>query len=143
MLLLWICAAIAAVVIELITPSALVSIWFASGAVIAFLLECVGADVGIQVFAFFAVSLVTMVIVRPIASKYLRGNVVATNADRMINEVGIVSKDITMESWGEVRIKGVVWSAVSIDSSEILVGNKVKIIAIEGAKLIVRLIDES
>lgn len=143
MMLFWICAAIGAVVIELITPTALVSIWFASGAIIALLLQLVGADVWIQFFAFVVVSLVTMVVVRPVAAKYLRGNVVATNADRMINELGLVSKEITMESWGEVKIKGAIWSAVSIDSSSIPCGTKVKVIAIEGAKLIVREIEES
>lgn len=143
MMLFWACMAIAAVVIELVTPTALVSIWFASGAVIALLLELAGADLGIQIFAFLAVSLITMIIVRPIATRYLRGNVVATNADRMINEIGLVSKDITNDTWGEVKIKGSIWSAVSMDSSSIKAGNKVKVIAIEGAKLIVREIEES
>lgn len=142
MLLFWIGVAIAAVVIELITPTALVSIWFACGAVIALLLELASAGLEVQIFAFVVISLVTMVIVRPIATRYLRGNVVATNADRMINEIGVVTKAISLDTWGEVRIKGTLWSAVSIDSTDIATGKKVKIIAIEGAKLIVREIDE-
>lgn len=142
MLLFWICAAVAAIVIELVTPTALVSIWFACGAVVACLLELVGAGLELQICAFAVVSLVTMVIVRPVATRYLRGNIIATNADRMIHEVGLVTKDITAESWGEVKIKGALWSAVNIDSSVIPAGSKVKVMAIEGAKLIVREIDK-
>lgn len=138
MMVFWICMVIGAIVIELITPTALVSIWFACGAAIAFLLEMLGADITIQIVAFFAVSLITMVIVRPIATRYLRGNVVATNADRMINEIGLVSKDIREEAWGEVKIKGSIWSAVSKDTTTIEVGKRVKVVAIEGAKLIVK-----
>lgn len=48
MLLFWICAAVAAIVIELVTPTALVSIWFACGAVVACLLELVGAGLELQ-----------------------------------------------------------------------------------------------
>ena len=106
------------------------------------LLELVGAGLELQICAFAVVSLVTMVIVRPVATRYLRGNIIATNADRMIHEVGLVTKDITAESWGEVKIKGALWSAVNIDSSVIPAGSKVKVMAIEGAKLIVREIDE-
>ena len=120
MLLFWICAAVATIVMELVTPTALVSIWFACGAVVACLFEMAGAGLELQIC----------------------GNIIATNADRMIHEVGLVTKDITAESWGEVKIKGTLWSAVSIDSSVIPAGSKVKIMAIEGAKLIVREINE-
>lgn len=141
LVIFWIVVAIAATVLELMTPTALISIWFASGAVIALLLELLHVELVIQITAFFIVSLVTLFIVRPVAAKYLRGNTVATNADRMINEIGIVIKDIEPNEWGEVKIKGTLWSAVDIDGKEIKKDSRVKVIAIEGAKLIVRSVD--
>lgn len=138
MLLIWIGLSIAAVVVELITPTALVSIWFAVGGVIAVLLAFLDLPVWLQIAAFVVVSLVSMLIVRPIAAKYLRGNTVATNADRCIGEIGIVTKKITEEAWGEVKINGAIWSAVSLDAGSIEEHENVKVIAIEGAKLLVK-----
>ena len=78
-----------------------------------------------------------MLIVRPVAARYLRGNVVRTNADRYIGEKGIVTKKITSNDWGEVKIQGTIWHAVSVEDEEIEEGSRVKVVAIEGAKLLV------
>lgn len=138
MLIIWLCIGIAAVVIELLTPTALISIWFACGAVIAGLLSFAGVDLVIQIVAFFVVSFVTMLIVRPIATRYLRGNTVATNADRIIGSIGTVTREIVEEHWGEVYVNSSYWSAISVENERIEKGKKIKVLAIEGAKLIVK-----
>ena len=138
MLIVWLCIGLAAVIIELLTPTALISIWFACGAMIAALLTFLGVDLTIQIVAFFVISFVTMLIVRPVATRYLRGNIVATNADRMIGSIGNVTREIIDEHWGEVYVNSSYWSAVSVDDKRIEKGKKVKVLAIEGAKLIVK-----
>lgn len=138
MLLTWIIIGIAAIALELLTPTALISIWFSCGAAIALVLECFNVDMGIQIAAFFIVSFVTMLIVRPIATRYLRGNIVPTNADRFIGETGVVSKRIEEDMWGEVYVKSTYWHAVEVDGKSIEEKTKVKILAIDGAKLIVK-----
>lgn len=142
MAMIWIGICVVAIVIELLTPSALVSIWFAAGSIVAWLLALAGMDVAVQVIACIVVSLLFVVLIRPIAVKSLRGNVVATNADRLIGDQGIVVKEILEDAWGEVRINGAIWSAVAVEPTQIEVGSKVRIIAIEGAKLLVRKIEE-
>lgn len=141
MVFLWIIICVAAVLIELLTPTALISIWFAVGAVIGALAALIHLPIPAQVVCFVIVSLVSMVIVRPIAARYLRGNVVATNADRCIGSIGVVTKRICMDEWGEVKVGGSVWHAVSVDGDGIDEQAKVKVIAIEGAKLLVKQID--
>lgn len=138
MVLIWIGISVAAVVLELITPTALISIWFAVGGVIGILLALLDLPLWLQIVAFAIVSIVSMLVVRPMASRYLRGNTVATNSDRCIGEIGVVVKQIGEDTWGEVKVNGTIWSAVSVDHDVIDEHDNVKVIAIEGAKLLVR-----
>lgn len=138
---IWIGVCIASIVVELATPSALISLWFALGAIPAALFAYIGLSTIMQIIVFAMVSVLSLVIIRPILTKYLRGNVVATNADRFINEIGIVTKEIKEERWGEVYIKSTYWSAVEVNGKSVEQDKKVKVIAIEGAKLLVKEID--
>lgn len=138
MVMIWVGIGIAAVILELLTPSALVSIWFAVGALAAWICALIGLPEFVQIIVCLIVSVLFIVIVRPFAVKYLRGNIVHTNADRLINEQGTVTKRIGEEEWGEVKVRGTIWSAVSADHVAIEAGVKVRIAAIEGAKLLVR-----
>lgn len=137
MWLVWLGVGLLAVVLELLTASALVSIWFAVGACAAALVSLLDFSIGIQIAVFVIMSFLSMLIVRPVAARYLRGNVVRANADRYIGEKGIVTKKITSNDWGEVKIQGTIWHAVSVEDEEIEEGSRVKVVAIEGAKLLV------
>lgn len=138
MVIIWIGICVAALILELVTPTALISIWFAVGAAVSAIVALMHAPLWSQIALFAIVSIVSMVIVRPIATKYLRGNTVATNADRCIGSIGIVTSGITRDTWGEVKVNGSVWHAVSVDNEQIDVNEEVKVVAIEGAKLLVK-----
>ena len=135
---IWIGIAIAGVVLELLTPTALVSIWFAVGALAAGICEMLQLPDIIQIAVCLVVSGLLVVIVRPVAVNYLRGNIMPTNVDRFIDEIAIVTKPIGEQTWGEVKIQGILWSAVSVDHEVIKAGEQVRVVAIEGAKLLVR-----
>lgn len=138
MVLIWILVCVVAVLIELVTPTALVCIWFAVGGAIAALAALINLSLAVQIVCFVIVSFMSMLIVRPMATRYLRGNVVATNADRFIGTIGVVTKQITREEWGEVKVGGSLWHAVLVDNDTIEEHEKVKVVAIEGAKLLVK-----
>lgn len=138
MVIVWLIVCGLAIVLELVTPSALISIWFAVGGAIGALAALVNLPLWAQIVCFLCVSLISMMIVRPIATRYLRGNVVATNADRCIGAIGIVTQTIQQNEWGEVKISGSLWHAVSIENDVIEEHVKVKVVAIEGAKLLVK-----
>lgn len=121
-------------IIELMTVN-LVSIWFAIGA-IASMISTIWTDSFIvQLIVFIVVSLISLIITKPIVHKLKKDNFVPTNSDRVIGKVGKVTKDIGVNNYGEVVVFGNTWTAVS--SSNIPVGSKVKVLAIEGVKLIV------
>ncbi len=142
MIWVWLAVLAAALIVELVTPTALVSIWFAAGALAAVVLTILNAPFWLQVVVFALVSLVLLAIVRPIASRYLRGNIVATNADRTIGAVAVVEKRISAQNWGIVKVEGALWSAAAVDGGTIEEGSRVRVAAIEGAKLLVAKIEE-
>lgn len=140
--LIWIGIGLFALILEILTPTALVSIWISIGALAAWLCAALGLSWMLQVSICVIVSILFILIVRPFAVKYLRGNTIATNADRIIGETAIVIKEINGQHWGQVKVQGMVWSAVSHTQDVIQAGQKVRIIAIEGAKLLVSQLSE-
>jgi len=68
--LVWLGILIVMLVIEIVTLG-LTTIWFAGGALIAFVLAMFGANLWVQIPVFFVVSLVLLFVTRPIASNIL------------------------------------------------------------------------
>ena len=132
MIWVWLAVLAAAVIVELVTPTALVSIWFAAGALAAVIFTILHAPFWLQIAVFVLVSLLLLALVRPAATRYLRGNVVATNADRYIGAIAVVEQTITTARWGIVKVEGSSWSAASYEGERIEKGSRVKIVAIEG-----------
>lgn len=137
---MWLIVLIISVVVELVTLD-LVSIWFCIGAIASFVLALYKVNSNIQIAIFIIVSLASFIVTRPLADKFLRGNVVKTNADRIIGKKSVVLKEITPNTRGEIQVLGKIWTAVSLDSQSIKVGEEVEVIAIEGVKAVVRKIN--
>ncbi len=135
---LWFFICIVSIVLEILTATALVSIWFALGSMIALGLALMNFSFPIQVIVFFISSLVLAMMVRPFATKYTRGNTVATNADRIISYRTKLLKPITATSYGEINFNGQIWNAASIDSKPIEAEALIEVIAIEGNKVLVK-----
>ena len=141
MIPIWLGIIIAAIVIEVITVD-LVSVWFAAGGSIALILCLLGINQSIQIAAFIIIAIITAVVVRPIAKKYMRGNIERTNFDRVIGKHGLITKTITADTKGEVKVMSTLWLASSIDNTTINEGDYCEILAVEGAHLVVKKIEE-
>ena len=139
MIIIWFAVIILAALIEINTMD-LASIWFSAGGLIAFILALVGFNPMGQVIVFIVVSLVLLISVRPIVKNYLKTNIISTNSDRLIGKVAVCTKDINVGERGEVKIDGKFWLAVTSGDEDIIVDDKVEVLAIEGVKLIVDLI---
>lgn len=135
---LWLIAFVLFLVIELITPGVLVSIWFSLGALAAWIAFVLGAEVHIQAVVFVVASLVLLVSVKPILSRCVQKGIVKTNADALIGTHGIVTEAINnIDSVGTVKAGGRLWTARSAGGDTIPEGCEVEIKAIEGVKLMV------
>ena len=117
----------------------LTSIWFAVGALGALIAAGLGASPLVQVGLFLLLSLLSLALVRPLAKKFLTPKYTPTNADRIIGMIAVVTEDIdNLASSGLANIKGQVWTARSETEDIITAGEKVKILRIEGVKIIVK-----
>lgn len=117
---------------------ALVSLWFAVGSLAAIIAALLGASLGVQVGIFLAVSGVLLALLRPFLRKYIAPSIQKTNVDSLIGKCCPVTDAIcNLESRGQVKIGGMVWSARSESGADIPEGTVVKVRRIEGVKLIV------
>ncbi|EJX00548.1 Nodulation efficiency, NfeD [gut metagenome] len=121
-----------------IATMGLTTIWFAGGALIAFLLSLFKTPLWSQITAFIVVSIVLLIFTRPIALKYLNKGVEKTNVDSIPGQKGIVTQTIdNLKAEGQVMVQGMKWSARSKNDRVIEEGKVVKVAAVEGVKLIV------
>ena len=117
---------------------ALVSLWFAVGSLAAIVAALLGASLGVQVGIFLGLSGVLLALLRPFLRKYIAPSIQKTNADSLIGKCCPVTDAIcNLESRGQVKIGGMVWSARSESGADIPEGTVVKVQRIEGVKLIV------
>ena len=134
MFMFWLLLFITLIIVEIVTIN-LVSIWFAIGALSSCIVSLFTDNVYIQFLIFTIVSIISLIITKPLMKKIKNKEHIATNLDRIIGKVGIVTLDIIPNSIGEVKVDGKKWSAIS--KSKILAGSTVKIIKIDGVKILV------
>ena len=132
----WLIGFVVLVGIEIATM-ALTTIWFAGGAVVAFILSLFDTSIEIQLAAFVATSFVLLFLTRPFASKYVNSQTVKTNAQELIG------KEARVLGTGSAIAGGQEWTARSRKPEAVYtVGTVVKIQGIEGVKLIVEKLQE-
>ena len=129
---IWIGFAVVMAICEAATTQ-LVSIWFVVGAVAAAITTIFTPNIFIQLIVFLA-----LIITRPLVKKLRKKDKpVSTNADRLIGKTGIIVSEIKSDQdVGQVKVMGETWSAIS-KSAPIAKDSKVKVLSIEGVKLIV------
>ena len=135
--LLWLGATVVLFIAEAVTVN-LVTVWFALGALAAFIAAVAGAELWLQIVLFLAVTVITLIFTRPIAKKHINGKHEATNADMVIGKIAVVTEDIdNLAARGAVTCMGKVWTARSLTDEKFTVGDEVTVEKIQGVKLIV------
>jgi membrane protein implicated in regulation of membrane protease activity len=138
---LWVIILVGTLIVEVVTFGNLISVWFSIGALAAYFAYVFGLSFPIQLTVFIIVSILSLLAVRPLAANYFRGNIVATNADRIIGQHTTLVKAVKSNEWGEVNVYGTVWSVAELNNRPLDTGTVVEVVAIEGAKLIVKKVD--
>src|SRR5574344_1841299 len=102
----WLLLFLVLLVFEIISLG-LTTIWFAAGALVAFVASLAGANLIIQVILFIVVSVLLLALTRPIAVKYLDNNKTKTNVDEVIGKkVEVITRIDNLKGTGEARING-------------------------------------
>lgn len=135
----WLIAIVVFLVVEGLVPG-LVSIWFAFGSLAALIASLLHAPAWLQVLWFFAVSVAALCLTRPLAKKYINSKVQPTNADMIIGADCVVRETIdNLMGTGAVTVGGKTWTArTEEDGITAQPGDIMKVVRIEGVKLIVR-----
>lgn len=131
---LWLGLFIVALFTEFATAD-MVSIWFAIAAIPSFILALLHVNIIIQVLLFVVVAILLLLLTRPIVMKYFKTNEIKTNVDSYFGLSGTCIQLIVPGSIGRVMVNNREWSAIS--NEEIETGEKVRVLDVEGVKLIV------
>ena len=134
----WLIAMVVLLIIEAVVPG-LISIWFALGALAALISALFHAPIWLQIVWFVAVSVLTLVLTRPLVRIYVNNRVTPTNADMVIGKDAVVTERIdNLHAKGAVLLDGKTWTARMDQESEgAEPGETVRVLRIEGVKLIV------
>ena len=138
----WLGLMVAFMVVEGITV-ALVSVWFAVGALVSLLVSAFGGPLWLQIVLFLVVSGLCLGLVRPLARKYFNRDRTRTNVESVAGTSGIVTEEIdNIQATGHVKLGAVVWSARSTSGQAIPEGTMVRADRVEGVKVFVTPVSE-
>ena len=132
---LWLGIFVLALVFEFATAD-LVSIWFSLAALPSFLLALFDVSPVIQIVLFIVITVILLLFTRPVILKYFKVNEIKTNVDSVIGQEGVVTTPIPSNGIGRIKLRSQEWSAIS---SEVLEeGDKIRVLDVDGNKLIVK-----
>ena len=136
MIWIWLGIFVLSVIIEAVEPD-LVSIWFAAGALLAIILSIIpGVPFWVEIIVFLVVSFVLIFAIRPLAKKYLYKKEIKSNIEEKIGEKCVVIKAINELAHGEVKLNGVIWTAIARNKKEVFEEQSVvTIVGIDGNTL--------
>ena len=139
--IVWLVAVFVFLVLELISMG-LTTIWFAGGAVVAFVASLFNAPIPVQILLFIVTSVVMLIFTRPVVEKKLNNSRTKTNVEEIIGKEGKVTEAVdNFNQKGVVVINGLEWSARNGETDDIIpVGAKVIVKEVQGVKVMVTVI---
>lgn len=139
----WLVILIACVAAEAITVQ-LVSLWFAVGSLGALIAAGVGLGLTGQWVIFILLSIILLLLIRPMAARLLRTERDRTNADRIFGEKAVVIETIDNSAGtGQIRLLSQTWTARTVKDGVIVPeGSTVYVDGISGVKAMVVLTQE-
>ena len=138
MFYVWIMVMVLAVIVEIATTD-LTSIWFAIGAFFALIVNLFVKDelIAVQVSVFALISIVAIVLIKPIIKKKFHSQKVETNANALIGKTVVVIDAISLNSPGTIKVEGIEWTAIT-ENDSFEPGDLVEISSITGNTLLVK-----
>ena len=118
----------------------LVTIWFVVSGIAAMIISIFIDNYLLQFGVFVLLGVLLLVTTRKSLMKLLGDKNEKTNLDRVVGMTAIVTKEISKNNPGEVKVDGKYWTAVG--DKKIKVDSTVKVLKIDGVKLSVEEVDE-
>ena len=134
---IWLIIAVAFGIAGLMTVS-LTLVWFSIGALVLMVLSTFIENIIIQIILFAIISISLLVIFTKYFVDKDKSFKYNTNLQGIEQKTGIVKEEIPPYNTGIVTLTGEDWTAISEKNEKIEVGQLVKVIRIEGVKLVVK-----
>lgn len=133
----WVAITVICIVIETMT-FALTTIWFAISAFVMVFLAFTPIPFPVQLLIFVALSMILLIFTRPVLQKKLNQKKIATNYERIIGQIAVVTKKITVLDKGAIKINGMEWTAAIKEDNVLEEGSKCVIEEIAGVTAFVK-----
>lgn len=88
-----------------------------------------------QLLVFALLTAIFIIFTRPLVLKFVKTNDTVSNVSALIGQHGIALTRLTPFEYGQVKLNGEIWTAVS--RQEIETGTRITVTAIDGVKLVV------
>ncbi len=125
-------------VAEMITVGFLV-FWLGVGALFAMIVSFFTSNLIAQTSVFVISSALLILITKPFVKKFVDVKPTKTNAFSIIGKKALVIKEINnINSTGQIKVNGEVWTAETEDDKVIPEGSEVEILEIKGVKVVVK-----
>lgn len=134
----WLIIAGVLFVIEICTVS-FFAFWPGIGAVAASICSLFTDNIVIQSAVFVVVTTIMILFMKPLAKKLFKTKDVKMNNKALMDKNGVVTQEIdNLNSKGQVKVSGELWSAISEDDEVIEKGATVLVKDVKGVKLVVK-----
>jgi len=142
LLVFWITVGVVFSVLEILTPS-FFFLWFGIGGFVA-AAASMFVNVALQIVIFAVTSAVLLLLTRPLAKKITGGEPPRKiHVEEIVGKTAVVIEKINNDKGvGLIKIDGDVWRAYSDNDEIIEKGEKVKILKVEGAHVVVKRVVE-
>lgn len=138
---IWASVFIATLIIELNTAD-LTTIWFCVSSLITLVVSVFMVEYYIQIVVFIVSTLVLLIATRPLTKRMMNQEIIHTNADKVVNMIGVVTTLIPVNGIGEILVNNTLWRAVTLDSVDIQEGEQVTVNSISGNKVVVSKVNQ-
>ena len=139
--IIWLILMVVFIMMEASTV-AVISLWFAVGALAAMIASLLGGALWLQLVVFFAVSCLLLCALRPVLKRFFTPKLTKTNADAIVGTTGLVIGQINnVLAHGQVKLGAMQWSARSTTGAVIEEGTLVRVDRIEGVKVFVTAVE--
>lgn len=138
---IWASVFIATLIIELNTAD-LTTIWFCISSLITLVVSVFMVEYYIQIVVFIVSTLVLLIATRPLTKRMMNQEIIHTNADKVVNMIGVVTTLIPVNGIGEILVNNTLWRAVTLDSVDIQEGEQVTVNSISGNKVVVSKVNQ-
>jgi membrane protein implicated in regulation of membrane protease activity len=133
----WILVAIVCGAIEIFTAG-FWFLWLAIAGVVVALLVQFGLlpSLELQLLIFALITLLLIIFTRPLVMKFVKSNDAVSNVKALIGQHGITISRIVPMQFGQVKVNGEIWTAIS--EEELEENTRIEVIGIDGVKLLVK-----